>query len=152
MLIGVPLETAAGETRVAVTPETAKKLIAQGHTVRVQSGAGVAASATDAAYEAAGAQITDRAGALSAELVLKVKSPRSDADCDELGLMKSGSALVGMLNPFDTDNLARLAAAGIDHTELQAVSDIDEPADLVHLPARWQRQESDAKGKDNSER
>ncbi|TCO97690.1 alanine dehydrogenase/PNT-like protein, partial [Rubrivivax gelatinosus] len=47
MLIGVPLETAQGETRVAVTPETAKKLKAQGHTVRVQSGAGVAASAPD---------------------------------------------------------------------------------------------------------
>ena len=43
MLIGVPLETVAGETRVAVTPETAKKLKAQGHTVRVQSGAGVQA-------------------------------------------------------------------------------------------------------------
>ena len=53
MLIGVPLETAAGETRVAVTPETAKKLKAQGHTVRVQSGAGVKASATDEAYAAA---------------------------------------------------------------------------------------------------
>ena len=44
MLIGVPLETAAGEARVAVTPETAKKLKAQGHTLRIQSGAGVAAS------------------------------------------------------------------------------------------------------------
>ena len=55
MLIGVPLETAAGETRVAVTPETAKKLKAQGHTIRVQSGAGLAASATDSAYTAAGA-------------------------------------------------------------------------------------------------
>ena len=59
MLIGVPAETAPGETRVAVTPETAKKLVAQGHTVRVQSGAGVAASVTDAAYQAAGAEITD---------------------------------------------------------------------------------------------
>ena len=48
MLIGVPLETAAGETRVSVTPETAKKLKAQGHTIRVQSGAGVAASVGDA--------------------------------------------------------------------------------------------------------
>ena len=65
MLIGVPLETATGETRVAVTPETAKKLAAQGHTVRVQSGAGVAASVTDAAYTAAGAEITDAAGALA---------------------------------------------------------------------------------------
>ena len=44
MLIGVPAETLAGETRVAVTPETVKKLVASGHTVRVQAGAGVAAS------------------------------------------------------------------------------------------------------------
>ena len=116
MLIGVPLETAAGETRVAVTPETAKKLKAQGHTVRVQSGAGVAASATDAAYEAAGAEITDRAGAFGCELVLKVRSP----DLDELSLMKSGTALVGMLNPFDMDNLARLATAGLTSFALEA--------------------------------
>ena len=66
MLIGVPRETAAGETRVAVTPETAKKLKAQGHTIRVESGAGVAASVTDEAYAAAGAEITDRAGAFAA--------------------------------------------------------------------------------------
>ena len=45
MLIGVPTETTAGETRVAVTPETAKKLKAQSHTIRVQAGAGVAACA-----------------------------------------------------------------------------------------------------------
>ena len=49
MQIGVPTETQVGETRVAVTPETAKKLKTQGHTVRVQSGAGLAASVTDAA-------------------------------------------------------------------------------------------------------
>jgi NAD(P) transhydrogenase subunit alpha len=116
MLIGVPLETAAGETRVAVTPETAKKLKAQGHTVRVQSGAGIAASATDEAYAAAGAEIGDRAGAFACELVLKVRSP----DADELSLMKPGTALVGMLNPFDGDNLARLAAAGLTSFALEA--------------------------------
>ncbi|HNO43257.1 MAG TPA: Re/Si-specific NAD(P)(+) transhydrogenase subunit alpha, partial [Ottowia sp.] len=109
-------EREAGETRVAVTPETAKKLKAQGHTVRVQSGAGVAASATDEAYLAAGAEITDRAGAFAAELVLKVRSP----DADELSLMKNGTALVGMLNPFDKDNLARLAAAGLTSFALEA--------------------------------
>ena len=47
MLIGVPAETAAGESRVAATPETVKKLVAQGHAVRVQSGAGLRASVTD---------------------------------------------------------------------------------------------------------
>jgi NAD(P) transhydrogenase subunit alpha len=116
MFIGVPLETAAGETRVAVTPETAKKLKAQGHQVRVQSGAGVAASATDEAYAAVGAEITDRAGALGCALVLKVRSP----DADELSLMARGTALVGLLNPFDKDGLARLAAAGLTSFALEA--------------------------------
>ena len=116
MLIGVPLETAAGETRVAVTPETAKKLKAQGHRILVQSGAGVEASATDAAYEAAGAEITDAAGALAADLVLKVRAPVDS----ELAQMKSGAALVGMLNPFDRDGLQRLANAGLTSFALEA--------------------------------
>ena len=116
MLIGVPLETAAGETRVAVTPETARKLKAQGHALRVQSGAGVAASATDEAYVAAGAEIVDRAAALGADLVLKVRSPLPD----ELGLMKPGAVLVGMLNPFDRDGLQKLAEASITAFALEA--------------------------------
>ncbi|OSZ63980.1 Re/Si-specific NAD(P)(+) transhydrogenase subunit alpha [Hydrogenophaga sp. IBVHS2] len=116
MLIGVPTETAAGETRVAVTPETAKKLVAQGHAVQVQSGAGLAASATDEAYKSVGATITDAAGALGAELVLKVRSP-SDA---ELAHMKSGATLVGMLNPFDAPGLQKLAAAGLTSFALEA--------------------------------
>jgi NAD(P) transhydrogenase subunit alpha len=116
MLIGVPLETAAGETRVAVTPETAKKLKAQGHTIRVQAGAGIAASAPDAAYVAAGAEITDRTGAFACDLILKVRSP----SLDELVLVKTGAALVGMLNPFDKDNLNRLAGAGLTSFALEA--------------------------------
>jgi H+-translocating NAD(P) transhydrogenase subunit alpha len=116
MLIGVPLETAAGETRVAVTPETAKKLKAQGHAIKVQSGAGIAASVTDAAYEAAGAEITDQAGAFSCDLVLKVRSPLHS----ELPLMKTGAALVGMLNPFDRDGLHRLAGSGLTSFALEA--------------------------------
>ncbi|HSI60968.1 MAG TPA: NAD(P) transhydrogenase subunit alpha [Ideonella sp.] len=116
MLIGVPLETAAGETRVAVTPETAKKYVSQGHTVKVQSGAGLAASATDAAYEAAGAQIVDRNAAFACELILKVRSPSTE----ELVLSKPGSALVGMLNPFDKGGLAQLAAAGLTSFALEA--------------------------------
>ena len=116
MRIGVPAETTAGETRVAVTPETAKKIIAQGHQVLVQSGAGVAASVTDAAFEAVGVQITDAAGALGAELVLKVRAPSQT----ELGHMKTGSALVGMLNPFDAEGLQRIAAAGLTSFALEA--------------------------------
>jgi H+-translocating NAD(P) transhydrogenase subunit alpha len=116
MRIGVPAETLPGETRVAVTPETAKKLIAQGHTIVVQSGAGVAASVTDAAYEAAGAQIGDAAGVYGCELVLKVRAP-SGAEMPQL---KSGTTVVGMLNPFDAEGLQRMAAAGITGFALEA--------------------------------
>ena len=116
MQIGVPAETAAGETRVAVTPETVKKLIAQGHTVRVQSGAGVRASVTDEAYATAGAEICDAAAALASPLVLKVVAPSAE----ELSHMASGAALVGMLNPFDADGLARMAGAGLTSFALEA--------------------------------
>ncbi|QNK74414.1 Re/Si-specific NAD(P)(+) transhydrogenase subunit alpha [Variovorax sp. PAMC28562] len=116
MLIGVPAETTAGETRVAVTPETVKKLSALGHTLRVQSGAGVAASVTDAAYQAAGAEIVDAAGAYAAEMVLKVRTP-SDS---EAALMKPGTVLIGMLNPFDATGLQRMATAGLTAFALEA--------------------------------
>ena len=116
MQIGVPAESATGETRVAATPETVKKLKALGHTVRVQSGAGVAASVTDEAYVAAGAEITDAAGALGCGLVLKVRSP-SDAEAAQ---MKPGATLVGMLNPFDSNGLQRLAAAQLTSFALEA--------------------------------
>ncbi len=116
MHIGVPAETVAGETRVAVTPETAKKLVAQGHVVRVQSGAGLAASATDDAYRAAGAEVVDAPAAFAGELVLKVRSPSAT----ELALMKPGATLVGMLNPFDAEGLAALAQAGLTSFALEA--------------------------------
>lgn len=116
MLIGIPTESLVGETRVAVTPETVKKLKAQGHTLRIQSGAGVAASVTDDAFTAAGAEITDATGAFSCDLVLKVRNA-TDA---EVGLMKSGATLVGMLNPFEADGLQRLARAGLTGFALEA--------------------------------
>ena len=116
MLIGVPTESTTGETRVALSPETAKKLLALGHRIHLQAGAGVAASASDAAYAAFGVQITDAAGAFGCDLVLKVKSPTGD----ELGLMKPGTGLVGMLNPFDSAGLQQLATAGLTSFALEA--------------------------------
>jgi len=117
MLIGVPAETASGETRVAATPETAKKLVAQGHTVRVQAGAGVRASVTDDAYRAAGAEIApDAAAAFGAEMVLKVRSPAPA----EIALMKPGAVLIGMLEPFNAEGLQRLAAANLTAFALEA--------------------------------
>ncbi len=116
MYIGIPQETRAGETRVAATPETVKKYVAQGHKVVVQAGAGVRASQPDGAYEAVGATIGTAAEALGADLVLKVRAPETA----ELAQMKPGSVLVGMLNPFDTENNARMAAASVTAFALEA--------------------------------
>jgi NAD(P) transhydrogenase subunit alpha len=116
MLIGVPAETVAGETRIAATPETVKKLKALGHTLRVQSGAGMAASATDEAYVSAGAEITNAAGAFGCELVLKVRTPTDT----EVAQMKAGTVVIGMLNPFDAAGLQRLATAKLTGFALEA--------------------------------
>ena len=116
MKIGIPAETRPGETRVAATPETVKKLLAAKHQVIVQSGAGVAASVTDEAFSAAGAQIGSAADAFGADMVLKVRAPSAD----ERAVMKSGSVLVGMLNPFDADNNAAMAASGLTAFALEA--------------------------------
>lgn len=116
MQIGIPRETHDGETRVAATPETVRKFVAQGHQVVVEAGAGRAACITDGDYEAAGARLADAGAALGAELVLKVAAP-SPA---ELAQMRPGAVLVGMLNPFDGAQIERMAAQGITAFALEA--------------------------------
>ncbi|WP_233862256.1 Re/Si-specific NAD(P)(+) transhydrogenase subunit alpha [Paraburkholderia adhaesiva] len=116
MHIGVPAETRANESRVAATPETVKKYVAQGHSVTVQSGAGVPASFPDEAYAVVGAQIADAAAAFGADLVLKVQSP----SVSELAFMKRGAVVVGMLDPFNAENAAQLAGAGVTAFALEA--------------------------------
>ena len=116
MRIGVPLETRPEETRVAATPETVKKLISQGHSVVIQKDAGVQASQPDSVYEAVGATIGSAADAFGAEIVLKVRAP----EAAELKQIKSGSVLIGMLDPFDSDNIAAMAAQGVTAFSLEA--------------------------------
>ena len=106
MHIGVPAETYSGETRVAATPETVKKLVAGGrHTVSIQAGAGLGASVRDEDFVAAGATIVPSASAAyAADLILKVRRPETP----ELGLLKAGSLLVGLLSPHEgVDDLAK---------------------------------------------
>ncbi|WP_175876507.1 Re/Si-specific NAD(P)(+) transhydrogenase subunit alpha [Burkholderia sp. BCC0097] len=116
MHIGVPAETRANEARVAATPETVKKYAAAGHRVSIAKGAGSAASYPDEAYVAAGAELTDQSAAFAADLVLKVQAP-TDA---ELPLLKRGAVLVGMLEPFNGEQAAKLAAAGVTGFALEA--------------------------------
>ncbi|MGB9107893.1 MAG: Re/Si-specific NAD(P)(+) transhydrogenase subunit alpha [Telluria sp.] len=115
MRIGVPAESRPGETRVAATPETVKKLAAQ-HEVLVEAGAGLHASIVDDAFVAAGARIVGAAEAFGAELVLKVRAPNAD----ERHLMQPGAALVGMLNPFDLENTAAMADKRLTAFALEA--------------------------------
>ena len=116
MRISVPAETRPGETRVAATPETVKKLAVK-HQILVQAGAGLAASVTDDAYVAAGAQIVPASEVWSAEVILKVRAPNPE----ERAQIKPGTVVIGMLNPFDADNNAAMAAAGLQAFALEAV-------------------------------
>ena len=110
MLIGIPRETRPGETRVAATPETVRKLAASGkHDVIVETGAGDDAAIPDEQYLAAGGKVGTASEALSADIVLKVRGP----EAGELAQMKAGALLVGLLNPFDAAALDAYAARGL---------------------------------------
>jgi len=108
--VAVTQERHAGETRVAATPETVKKLIASGCEVVVESGAGLKAAYPDAGYEAAGASIakTFAAALKDADVLLKVRAP----DAVEIKALKPGAIVAAALNPYqDKATLAALAQA-----------------------------------------
>jgi len=108
MKIGIPAETEPGETRVAATPETVKKLLTGGrHSVLVENGAGLGASITDEAFTAAGATLGCTADVYQSDIIFKVQRP----EASELPLLRGGSILVGLLSPHQ--DLAPLAATGV---------------------------------------
>ncbi len=123
MQIAVLKERRPGETRVAATPDTIKKLLGLGCKVVVETGAGVAASISDADYTAAGATIAADAAAATtgAELVVKVQRPMTaDEGTDEIGALKSGSYLMAQLNALTSKPLAQaLAAKGVNAFALE---------------------------------
>jgi NAD(P) transhydrogenase subunit alpha len=99
----VPKEIAAGELRVAATPETVKKLVKDGLVVVVEAGAGAGANIADKLFEAAGASIAQDAKAAwgSADLVLKVSPPQRNDKlaADEVSLLKPGAILIAHIWP-----------------------------------------------------
>src|SRR5262245_34330998 len=100
MRIGIPSEIRSGETRVAATPETVKKLTAGGlHRVTVQAGAGTGANIPDKDFETAGATIAAGAAEIyeQAELVLKVRGP----DPCEIALITPKTVVIGILAPHE---------------------------------------------------
>ncbi|MDZ4379722.1 MAG: Re/Si-specific NAD(P)(+) transhydrogenase subunit alpha [Parvibaculum sp.] len=113
MKLAIPKERLDGETRVAASPETVKKLTALGLEVIVETGAGEQASIADQIYAEAGAAIAQSAAdALKdADIVFKVRAPSDE----EIGLMKRGVMLAAILNPWDDKpRLQKYAAQGIN--------------------------------------
>src|SRR5579862_7688938 len=107
MRVGVARETAPGERRVALVPETAGKLAAAGFDVVVEAGAGDAASFPDSAYAEAGASIGN---AWSADLLAKVRKP----DEQESSRLSDGRLLIGFLDPLaDPAGVEELASRGV---------------------------------------
>ncbi|XP_062262152.1 NAD(P) transhydrogenase, mitochondrial-like [Platichthys flesus] len=106
VVVGVPKETLQNERRVALSPAGVQALVKQGFNVQVESGAGEESKFSDQHYQEAGATITDVHGALSSDLVLKVRAP----SLSEVDLLKPNSTLVSFIYPAQNSELmARLS-------------------------------------------
>ncbi|GAB3509549.1 NAD(P) transhydrogenase subunit alpha [Phytohabitans suffuscus] len=103
--VGVLRELAAGERRVALTPDVTARLAGTGMVVLVQSGAGSAAWFPDEAYAAAGASVVDRGAVYAGSDVIVCVRPPGDSE-----RLREGQALVGLLNPLADPGLARRLA------------------------------------------
>ena len=128
MIIGVPKEIMHDEARVAATPDSVKKYVADGHKVLVEKGAGVGALHTDVAYAAAGAIMCDTAQQVydEAELILKVKEPlfNEATGKHEVDMMHKGQYLITFIHPAAPVNhemVRHMAEAGIISMAIEGV-------------------------------
>jgi len=131
--IGVPAETQAGETRVALVPEVAGQLIERlDIDILIESGAGEKALHTDADYQMQGARPVDRSKALSAQMVLFVQPP-VDEDIEQL---QDGQVVIGFLNPLDEPALSQqLARRGVTALSMELVPRISRAQKMDALSA-----------------
>ncbi|MCW0317284.1 NAD(P) transhydrogenase subunit alpha [Pantoea ananatis] len=130
MLIGIPKERLANESRVAATPKTVEQLIKLGFSVAVEHDAGKRASFDDDSYLAAGASLTDSQQVWQADIVLKVNAP----DDDETGLIREGSTLVSFIWPAQhPELLVKLAARHVTVMAMDAVPRISRAQSLDAL-------------------
>ncbi len=130
MRVGIPRETAAGERRVALVPETIGRL-GEGIDVVVEPGAGVEAGFLDEVYREAGAELGDPWGA---DVVAKVAAPTAD----EASRLRDGQVLIAFLSPLtDTDGIERLSARGVHGFALESIPRITraQPMDALSSQA-----------------
>jgi len=129
--VGVPRETAAGERRVALVPESVPKLTALGLEVAVERGAGHEASFTDDAFVASGAQLVD--AVFDAEVVVKVAPP----SVSEVAALSPGAVLVGFLAPLtDADGIERLHERGVIAFAMESIPRISRAQPLDALSSQ----------------
>jgi alanine dehydrogenase len=103
VIVGVPGEVKTGENRVAITPDGVRELVAHGHRVLVERGAGNGSSILDQDFTAAGAQTVEAAEAWGADLVVKVKEPQAT----EIGHLREGQVLFTYLHLAHYPDVAR---------------------------------------------
>ena len=133
MRIGVPRETAPGERRVALVPETVSRLRGSGFEVLVETGAGEAASYPDSAYGEAGANLVERVLG-EAEGIVKVRKPSPE----EAARLRRGDLLIGFLEPLtDREGIERLVAAGVVAFAMESIPRITraQPMDALSSQA-----------------
>lgn len=126
MKVAVPKEIRTGERRVAIIPDSVKRMVKKGIDVTVESGAGEESMYSDADYEAAGAKIESSVEALfgNADVVLKVNQPDLNPAVgkNEIDLMREGSALIAILLPLANHDLVKkLAEKKITSFSLDAI-------------------------------
>ncbi|MEJ2312971.1 MAG: Re/Si-specific NAD(P)(+) transhydrogenase subunit alpha [Gemmatimonadales bacterium] len=111
-VIAVPRESAPGETRVALTPDTVRRLVSDALAVRVEQGAGALAAFPDEAYSEAGADIVaGPEGLAEADIWVRVQPPREREDgTDEVEMIRSGGVLASFLSPAESPDLLRRLA------------------------------------------
>ena len=134
MRVAVPRETAPGERRVALVPETVSKLRDDGFAIRVERGAGATAGFPDEDYAEAGAELTDGQAPGDAEGVVRVAPPSPD----EVDALPSGTVLIGFLNPLaDPDGVARLRDRGVVAFAMESIPRITraQPMDALSSQA-----------------
>lgn len=130
--IGVPKETAEGETRVALIPDVTRRLKSTGFNIAMEAGAGERAYFSDQSYREAGAEISDREAVFGSDIVLKVHPP-SEA---EILLMKPGAVYVGFLDPLDEPDTSRkLADRGVTALSMELVPRISRAQKMDALSA-----------------
>lgn len=134
MRVGIPKEQVNGEARVATTPEIAAKLVAGGVRLLVERGAGERSHYTDAAYEQAGAELTDAAGALGCDIVAKVRKPSAD----EVAAMRDGAVYVGHAETCDEEDpvIAAMHARGIAVIAMECIPRISRAQSMDALSSQ----------------